>query len=157
MSSAPHFGNHPMFQGFGRPVRQEVDLRDCEVEGQLPLDLEGSFYRVGPDYQYPPRLPNIPFDGEGHLCLFRFSGGRVDFRSRYVHTERYTAQAAAGRALYGTYRNPFTDEPAVAGLSRGTANTNVLWHGGKLFALKEEMEKAEARKLGAPAEHQHKH
>ena len=138
MSNAPHFGNHPMFQGFGRPVRQEVDLRDCEVEGQLPTDLEGSFYRVGPDYQYPPRLPNIPFDGEGHLCLFRFSGGRVDFRSRYVQTERYTAQAAAGRALFGTYRNPFTDDASVAGLSRGTANTNVFHHHGKLMALKED-------------------
>lgn len=138
MSNAPHFGSHPMFQGFGRPVRQEVDLRDCEVEGQLPTDLEGSFYRIGPDYQYPPHLPNIPFDGEGHLCLFRFSGGRVDFRSRYVHTERYMAQAAAGRALYGTYRNPFTDEPAVAGLSRGTANTNVFHHHGKLMVLKED-------------------
>ena len=137
-TGAPSFEGNPMFGGFGRPVRQESDLRDCEVIGQIPADLEGSFYRVGPDYQYPPSLPNIPFDGEGHLCLFRFSGGRVDYRSRYVRTERYTAQAKAGRALFGTYRNPFSDPPEVAGLSRGTANTNIIYHHGHLFALKED-------------------
>jgi len=44
----------------------------------------------------------------------------------------------AERALFGAYRNPLTDEPAVQGSIRGTANTNVLVHAGKLFALKED-------------------
>jgi carotenoid cleavage dioxygenase len=76
-----------------------------------------------PDFQYPPRLPNIPFDGEGHLGMFRFADGHVDYRSRYVRTQRYKAQAEARTALFGTYRNPYTDDPRVKGLSRGTANT----------------------------------
>ncbi len=120
------------------PFRMEVDLRDCEVEGRLPADLRGSFYRIGPDFQYPPRLPNIPFDGEGHLGMFRFADGHVDYRSRYVRTQRYKAQAAARESLFGTYRNPYTDDPRVKGLSRGTANTSVVFHHGKLLVLKED-------------------
>jgi carotenoid cleavage dioxygenase len=137
-TAAPQSGRQPMQTGFYAPFRIEVDLQDCEVEGRLPVDLRGSFYRIGPDFQYPPRLPNIPFDGEGHLGVFRFADGHVDYRSRYVRTQRFKAQAAAREALFGTYRNPYTDDPRVAGLSRGTANTGVVFHHGKLLVLKED-------------------
>ena len=127
-----------MFRGPFAPVRAEIDLVDCEVEGKLPADLAGTFYRVGPDFQYPPRIPNIPFDGEGHIGMFRFANGHVDYKSRFIRTQRYKAQAAARESLFGTYRNPRTDDPRVKGLSRGTANTTPIFHHGKLFALKED-------------------
>lgn len=121
------------------PFRAEIDLADCEVEGRIPDDLHGSFYRVGPDFQYPPKFPdNIPFDGEGHVSLFRFAAGRVDLKSRYVRTQRFKAQRSAGRAVFGMYRNPFTDDPGLEHVSRGTANTTVVYHAGSLLALKED-------------------
>ena len=133
------FGKNPMFSGFGAPYRAELDIRDCEVEGEVPASINGAFYRVGPDFQYPPKFPNnIPFDGEGHLSMFRFSNGHVDFKSRFVRTQRYKAQAAAREALFGMYRNPRTDDPKVHGVSRGTANTTVVHHAGHLLALKED-------------------
>src|SRR4051812_4297098 len=70
--------------------------------------------------------------------MFRFAGGHVDYKSRFVRTQRFKAQAAAREALFGTYRNPRTDDPAVAGLSRGTANTALMFHHGKLMAFKED-------------------
>jgi carotenoid cleavage dioxygenase len=79
----------PMANGPFAPVRAEIDLVDCEVEGKLPSDLSGTFYRVGPDFQYPPRLPNIPLDGEGHIGMFRIENGHVDYKSRFVRTQRY--------------------------------------------------------------------
>ncbi|HZF14772.1 MAG TPA: carotenoid oxygenase family protein [Steroidobacteraceae bacterium] len=137
---AVRFVPNPMFLGWG-PMRLESDLRDCEVEGELPVDLDGAFYRVGPDYQYPPKFPhNIPFDGEGHVSLFRFANGHVDFKSRYVRTQRFKAQAEARRAIFGMYRNPYSDDAVVAEkkISRGTANTQIVFHHGKLLALKED-------------------
>jgi carotenoid cleavage dioxygenase len=134
----PSFAGMPQYRGPYAPVRAEIDLVDCEVEGKLPADLAGTFYRVGPDFQYPPKLPNIPFDGEGHVGMFRFANGHVDYRSRHVRTQRYKAQAAARESLFGTYRNPYTDDPRVAGVSRGTANTAVVFHHGRLLALKED-------------------
>jgi carotenoid cleavage dioxygenase-like enzyme len=101
------------------------------VEGEIPAGIRGAFYRVGPDFQYPPKFPdNIPFDGEGNVAMFRFADGHVDLKTRYVRTQRFKAQEAARQALFGMYRNPYTDDPAVHGLSRGTANTHVVYHAG---------------------------
>jgi len=125
----------------GAVNRAEMELIDCEVEGKLPRDLDGVFYRVGPDAQYPKQpqhVRDIMFDGEGHASMFRFKGGHVDFRSRWVRTQRWKAQRAVRRSLFGMYRNPLTDDPSVKGLSRGTANTQVFFHHGKLMAFKED-------------------
>jgi carotenoid cleavage dioxygenase len=125
----------------GAVNRTEMDLRDCEVEGALPTDLHGVFYRVGPDPQYPkpPQYAgDIPFDGEGHVSMFRIRNGHVDYRTRYAKNQRWKAQAEARRSLFGMYRNPFTDDPSVEGLSRGTANTQLFVHHGKLLVFKED-------------------
>jgi carotenoid cleavage dioxygenase-like enzyme len=125
----------------GAVCRAESELIDCEVEGTLPPDLDGAFYRVGPDAQYPKaaqHVNDIPFDGEGHVSMFRIKDGHVDYRSRYAKNQRWQAQREARRALFGMYRNPYTDDPSVAGLSAGTANTQMFFHHGKLMALKED-------------------
>jgi len=130
-----------LFGGGGKTHRIEADLTDCEVEGTLPPDLDGTFYRVGPDPQYPkpPQFArDIDFDGEGHASMFRIRGGHVDYRSRYVRTQRWKAQNAARRSLFGMYRNPLTDDPSVKGVSRGTANTQLFYHHGKLLVFKED-------------------
>jgi carotenoid cleavage dioxygenase len=44
---------------------------------------------------------------------------------------------AAGRALFGTFGNPMTSDPSVAGKDGGVANTNIVWHAGRLMALEE--------------------
>jgi carotenoid cleavage dioxygenase len=131
------FGGGPA----GTNIRAEIDLYDCEVEGALPTDLDGVFYRVGPDPQYPKQpqyAGDIPFDGEGHVSMFRISGGHVDYRTRYAKNQRWKAQHEARRSLFGMYRNPFTDDPSVEGLSRGTANTQLFVHHGKLLVFKED-------------------
>lgn len=125
----------------GAVCRTESDLFDCEVEGDFPADLDGAFYRVGPDPQYPKSKEyenDIPFDGEGHVTMFRIKNGHVDYKSRYVRTQRWKAQHAARESLFGMYRNPATDDSRVKGLSRGTANTQIFVHHGKLLALKED-------------------
>src|SRR5262245_48009129 len=118
--------------------RAEMDIHDCEVEGKIPADLSGAFYRVGPDPQYPLMKGNIPFDGEGHVSMFRFKDGRVHYRSRFVRNERYLAQEKAGKALFPMYRNPYLDDPGVKGLSRSTANTHIINYRDLLLALKED-------------------
>ena len=70
--------------------------------------------------------------------MFRFHDGQVDYKCRWVHTERYLAQAKARRGLFGRYRNRFTNDPAAASLHNGTANTTAMYHAGQLYALKED-------------------
>jgi carotenoid cleavage dioxygenase-like enzyme len=118
--------------------RAELDIRDCEIEGKIPSDLNGAFYRTGPDAQYPIAKGNIPFDGEGHVSMFRIKDGRVHFRSRFVRNQRYLANDKEGRQLFPMYRNPYLDDPKAKGLSRGTHNTHIIHHNGVLLALKED-------------------
>jgi carotenoid cleavage dioxygenase len=133
------FPDLPIYTGFNTPSRMEVDIYDCEVDGEIPTDINGAFYRVGPDPQYPPLLGNdIYFNGDGMVSMFRFQNGHVDFKCRYVRTDKFVLERQARRALFGAYRNPFFDDPSVKGKIRGTANTNVVFHAGKLLALKED-------------------
>ena len=127
------------FSGPNAPVRIECDIPDLDFDGEIPPDLAGAFYRVQPDPQLPPRQPDdILFNGDGMVTQFRFRNGRVDLRQRWCQTDKWKLEREAGRALFGAYRNPLTDDPSVSGRHRGTANTNVVFHGGLLFALKED-------------------
>ncbi|CAN5485624.1 carotenoid oxygenase family protein [soil metagenome] len=133
------FPKTPSFTGFNTPSRIEADILDLDVEGTIPAELDGAFYRVQPDPQFAPRLgDDIAFNGDGMITMFRFHNGRVNFRQRWAHTDKWKLENAAGKALFGNYRNPLTDDPEVAGKVRGTANTNAFIHGGKLYALKED-------------------
>ncbi|WP_462409750.1 carotenoid oxygenase family protein [Neobacillus sp. Marseille-QA0830] len=133
------FPDSPIYTGFNMPFRAEVDIHDVEVEGNLPTEINGAYYRVGPDPQYPPLLgEDIYFNGDGMVSMFHFKNGHVDFKCRYVKTDKFNLERQAGRALFGAYRNPFFDDPSVKGEIRGTANTHVIFHNGELFALKED-------------------
>jgi len=137
---ASKFPDTPSFTGYNAPMRVESDIRDLEVvSGDVPRDLNGSFYRATHDPQFPPRLgDDIYVNGDGMISYFRFENGHVDFKSRYVRTDRYRAQEAARRSLFGVYRNRYTNDPSVEGVDSGTANTTPIWHGRKLLALKED-------------------
>lgn len=133
-----HFPSRPGAHPFTAPKRFEADVFDCEVEGEIPPGMRGTFYRACTDRRYPARFPDdAVFNEDGAIDMFRFRDGHVDFRTRYVRTPRFLAEREAGHALFGYYRNKFTSEPEVQHLSMNTANTNVIFHGGRLLVLKE--------------------
>ena len=101
--------------------------------------LNGAFYRVQPDPHFPPLLGDDQiFNGDGMISMFRFKNGRVNLKQRWCRTDKWKLEKEAGRALFGAYRNPLTDDSSVKGKYRGTANTNAFFHGGLLFGLKED-------------------
>ena len=133
------FPKSPTFLTIDEPFRFEGELFDLEVEGQIPAELDGTFFRVGPDQQFPPKMGDAnPFNGDGIVTAFRFGKGHVDMQHRYVRTHRFLAERAARRGLFGHYRNPFSDDPVVRGVERTVSNTNVVPHAGHLLAMKED-------------------
>ena len=137
------FSSQPGMKGFYAPTRFEADIFDCEVVGSIPEALDGAFYRLHPDWLYPPNPPDdISLAADGYVSMFRFKDGHVDYKGRYVRTRRFLQQVEARRALYGYYRNPFTDDPSVRDpahpQNRTTANTTPVVFGGKLYATKED-------------------
>jgi carotenoid cleavage dioxygenase-like enzyme len=128
------------YTGLNTPIGDEYRLDALPVEGRLPDDVEGVFFRAVPDPAFPPYMEDggAILSGDGMVSALRFSGGKVAFAMRYVQTERHRAEVAAGRALFGKYRNPFTDQPAAKGLDRTVANTTPVWHAGRLLMTKED-------------------
>ncbi|HTV53242.1 MAG TPA: carotenoid oxygenase family protein [Steroidobacteraceae bacterium] len=131
--------------GFNQPMRFEADVFDCEVIGRIPSDFTGAYVRVGPEFYFPQKFEDDgAVDGDGYINLFRFKGGIVDYKSRWVKTWRWHKDREAHRQLFGKYRNPFTDDPSIREQTlarpylRSSANTHTLAHAGKLFALKED-------------------
>ncbi|WP_315778570.1 MULTISPECIES: carotenoid oxygenase family protein [unclassified Bradyrhizobium] len=127
-----------VFSGYAAPVRIEGEVHDLEVIGRIPPGLEGAYYRNSADHAYPPLLgKDIFLNGDGMVHMVRIQNGHADLSMRYVRTRKFTVERQARKALFGAYRNPFTDSPEVAGEDANTANTSVMWHHGKLYALKE--------------------
>ena len=136
--------NSATFAGVLRPSRVEADIADLEIDGDLPLELDGVLYRVGPDNRFPPMLGDDTItNGDGMITKLHIHNGRASFKSRYVRTDRFIAEEKAGRALFGAYRNPYTDDPSVAGVDRTTANTKVVFHSGRVLVLKEDAQPIE--------------
>src|SRR6056297_341033 len=133
------FPDNVFLQGPLGPSGIECDAPDLVIEGELPPDLQGVYIRNGPDPLYPPREGDTYhwFHGDGMLQRFEFSGGRVTWRNRWVRTEKYALERAAGKSLFGVLGNPLKADPCVADKHYNTANTHVVWHGNRLLALME--------------------
>jgi carotenoid cleavage dioxygenase-like enzyme len=138
-SDQTKFPSTGMFQGFNLPSRLEGNIFDLEVTGNIPKDINGTFYRVQTDHRLPPMYEDdIQFSGDGAVSAFRFENGHCDFTHRYVQTDRLKAETKARKALFGKYRNLYTDSEMVKGVIRTVSNTNVLFWRGMLLAMKED-------------------
>ncbi len=129
---------NPYLAGNFAPVPSEDDFIDLAVTGEIPAALRGAFYRNGPNPQFTPRDPNHHwFVGDGMLHAFFVADGKVSYKNRYIRTPKWELEHAAGKSLFGSFGNPLTSDPSVIGKESGVANTNVVWHAGKLLALEE--------------------
>lgn len=138
-SSLIKFPSTEVFHGINEPSRLEGDIENLEVIGVIPEDINGTFFRIQPDHRFPPIYESdIHFNGDGNVTAIRICHGVANFKQRYVHTDRYIHESRHGKALFGKYRNPYTDNEAVKGVIRTAANTNVVFWRGMLLATKED-------------------
>ena len=91
------FPQTPDFIVHNEPVRIECDIYDLIVEGKIPEEINGVWYRSIPDPQYPSKEGNDVFiSGDGMVGAFYFENGHVDYKCRYVMTERLKMIAPHG-------------------------------------------------------------
>ena len=128
-------------EAFGRkqrdndlPVSFEADADHLTISGELPHELNGTLYRNGPNPQFPSPTAHW-FVGDGMLHAFHLENGKASYRNRWVRTPKFMAEHDAGRALYGGFGQQLPDAPASTPANGGVANTNIVAHAGKLYAL----------------------
>src|SRR6266851_1953360 len=131
--------SNPFLRGNFAPWREEGDSYDLEVAGELPRELNGSLYRIGPNPHYPPLGAYHWFDGDGMIHSFDLHDGRASYRNRYVRTAGLLAEMKAGRSLYGGLLNLPKDLggdlPTEGGPFKNSANTNIIGYSQRLLAL----------------------
>jgi carotenoid cleavage dioxygenase-like enzyme len=119
---------NPYLVGNYGPVHSEETVADLPVTGTLPRSLNGRYLRNGPNPVTAPDPATYHwFTGDGMVHGIRIQDGRARwYRNRWV---RSTAVAAA----LGEERRPgpVLEEMDIA------ANTNVIRHGGRTFAIVE--------------------
>jgi carotenoid cleavage dioxygenase len=137
--------------GAFRPMRFEATVEDCVTTyGEIPKDLAGGFYRVGPTFKRPTQQ-----GGNGLLAMdgmvqgLTFEGGRADFRNRWVRTPKFRLEEKHGRGMFrwadgewSDWRNigfgPAIRDPATRGIPQGTNNINCFPFGGEILASGEQ-------------------
>lgn len=106
------------------PVATEVEAFDLAVTGTLPNELTGRFIRNGANPKHGPTMHW--FAGDGMLHGIRLRDGKAEwYRNRWVRTK---ALEGAERIDMSTGQMDYTV---------GLANTHVVRHAGRIFALEE--------------------
>jgi carotenoid cleavage dioxygenase-like enzyme len=126
---------NPYLEGVFAPVAEEVVVRDLAIlEGEVPRDLHGVYVRIGPNPRHAPLGRYHWFDGDGMVHGVHFADGKVTYRNRWVRTEGFRREEAAGRALWRGIMERAVDNP-VDMPEKDTANTDLAFHRGQLLAL----------------------
>ena len=126
----------PMLLGWKGVTGDELD-GTARIEGRLPPDLRGTFYRNGPAVheRFDLRYRHW-FDGDGMVQAIRFDGAAVTHRGRVLHTPKLSHEDAAGRRVYPGFGTAVDHGERVRGPDDlNPANTSILDHHGELLAL----------------------
>jgi all-trans-8'-apo-beta-carotenal 15,15'-oxygenase len=120
--------------GVSEPQPTEHNYRVDDIDGTIPAELAGTLYRNGPGRweDHTGRPLHHLFDGDGMLSAFTIFQGAVHYQNRYVRTRHYLAKTGThhlGTAAAGGWMG------SVGRVPPNLANTNVVEHAGRLYAL----------------------
>ena len=112
---------HWHLQGNWAPVKQEKNFNDLEVIGEIPKQLNGQYIRNGmnPKSGYSDHW----FFGNGMLHGIQIQDGKASYKNRYVRTPYYDEDMDMMSSSFDLKASP--------------ANTHVIRHANKIFALEE--------------------
>ncbi len=106
-----------------------------DVEGVLPAELLGDYYKIGPGTKecFGRALAHY-FDGDAYALRFSFRPTGVELSARFVDTRERREEQSAGRMLYHEFG---TAAPRGAKGRKNQPNINFLPHQGGILALSE--------------------
>ncbi|MEP6969454.1 MAG: carotenoid oxygenase family protein [Betaproteobacteria bacterium] len=124
----------PALDGNNAPVTQECFSDTMTIIGEVPKDLNGTYFRNGPNAYYPPDWRYHAYDGDGMVHAVQFDHGKVSYRNRWVQTQGLQEENAAGHSLWKGLKEPMRQDRPDQPL-KNTANTDVKFHAGRLVAM----------------------
>jgi carotenoid cleavage dioxygenase len=132
--------DNAFLQGYYEPLTAECTAPDLVIEGEIPKDLNGTFYRNGPNPQFPPEREYHFFTGDGMVHAFKFDNGKVSHMNRWARTARFEIERRLGGS-YFSGMNPLETDPKLLDFvltdKQGVANTSIVCHGDRMLLLEE--------------------
>lgn len=123
------------FLGNSAPVDVECNEECTEVIGKIPEELAGSFLRIGPNPVFVSDANAYhPFDGDGMIHEVNFANGAATYINRFVETNGLRLEREKGDWIWTGLASP-PDITNEHGMLKNVANTAMVFHAGKLFAL----------------------
>jgi len=114
----------------------EEHAGDALVKGRIPADLNGVFYRNGPGrFELGGERYHHWFDGDGFAQRWQVGGGKVSHRGRFVQTQKFVEESAAGQFLYPAFGTYLERRAIKTNDTMNAANTNLLPFQGRVYAL----------------------
>jgi len=108
----------------------------ASITGRWPAEIKGTFYRNGPArFELGGERYQHWFDGDGMVHAWSIDAGQVRHTARFVRTQKYVEESAAGQFLYPAFATDIMRRPVRNNDTVNTANTNAVPHAGKLYAL----------------------
>lgn len=126
--------DNPYLHGPYAPTVNELAADALPVEGELPADLRGAYFRNGPNPLLPPKNRYHPFDGDGMVHGVYFDGGRAGYRNRWVATEALAGERENGLSVSPGVMGPFDYSVSPFGI-KDTSNTDVVYYRDQLLTL----------------------
>ena len=106
------------------PIFDEVTITDLQVTGSIPKELSGRYLRNGSNPQ--SGTAEHWFFGDGMVHGIRLADGKAEwYRNRYVRTTQLEKGLEA------------TDPESMFDPTASAANTHVVGHAGRIWALEE--------------------
>lgn len=133
--------NSPFLQNGYAPIHSEIYVDNLEVVGEIPLELNGSYLRNGPNPYFTPYTYTYPIDGDGMIHQISIKNGQASYKNAFVMTNGLKSEIKAGKALYGGINLPIPPDPRLVSdknlNTKEPANIHVIKWKNNLLALYE--------------------
>jgi len=136
-----------------KPIRSEKNITIKLKEEKIPDALIGKFYLRNGGNPYIISENNHIFDGDGMIHVIEFREKELQYHNRWIETYRYNLERKNNKEMFVRLGNLTSMEIFTKWVKRlfsfnditdtinnkgdGTANTNIVYHAGKLLALNE--------------------
>ena len=142
--------HHSYLCGAFKPVVGDMAVSEPlkVIEGRVPPEINGYFFRNGPNPLFDPPGLYHWFDGDGMVHCAEFRNGQVWYRRALVKTERLAAEQRRQRSIRKGASESFGWKGGVWDIGFGgnnngmadnlwalnSSNTGLIWHHGKLLS-----------------------
>ena len=126
--------SNPYLGGPYAPIDTEIDASNLHVIGEIPRDLDGVYLRNGPNPQHDPVGRYHWFDGDGMVHAVHFRDGTATYCNRWVRTDAFERERAAGEVQWLGIMEPLASNPADMPL-KDSSNTDLVFFNGDVLSL----------------------